>query len=203
MVRDLRKRRRPTFLRLYPWSEGDPRVFWWRMLDAWAPKSGEILNVGALPPDQKDEHENFLSTGVVVKDVDIDSGRMPDFVFDICEAPESFNDRFAGIMLFGLPYFAYPSKAVATCARLTKSGGVGLFGFVADTHPARGSLWHPKSRHLWRKEKEPLTNIGLKANLWAFDQESLSELFKSWGGFEFEFMGHYWFVVARKESSYE
>ena len=197
-VVQLRNRRRQTFLRLYPWSEGDPRVFWWRMLEAWAPQSGELLNVGALPPDQKDEHNRFLSPDVLIKDADIDAGRFPDFLFDICKAPASFDNRFAGTMLFGLPYFASPSKAVAACARLTKPGGVGLFGFVADTHPARGSVWHPRNRHLWRKAIEPLTDIGLKANLWAFDQESLSELFQSWNCFKFEIMGHYWFVRAQK-----
>jgi hypothetical protein len=196
-VEELRKRRRASFLRLYPWAQGDPRVFWWRMLDAWAPKGGELLNVGALPPDQKDEHDRFLSPDVVVKDVDIDPGRSPDFTFDICNAPQSMNGRFSGVMLFGLPYFASPSMAVAACARLTRLGGVGVFGFVADTHPARGSVWHPSARHLWRKEKEPLENIGLKANLWAFDQDSLVDLFRSWKEYQFEFMGHYWFVVAK------
>jgi hypothetical protein len=170
------------------------------MLEAWAPQSGEMLNVGALPPDQKDEHDKFLSSDVVVRDVDIDSARLPDFCFDICDAPESLNGRFAGTMLFGLPYFASPSLAVAACERFTMPGGVGLFGFVADTHPSRGSLWHPKSRHLWRKEKEPLTDIGLKGNLWAFDQAALPELFQSWVKFKAEFMGHYWFVVAKKEA---
>ena len=202
-VRELRKRRRPTFLRLYPWPEGDPRVFWWRMLEAWAPKSGGLLNVGALPPDQKDEHTAFLSPGVVMRDVDIDNARDPDFCFDICDAPDSLNNTFAGTMLFGLPYFASPAAAVAACARITMPGGIGLFGFVADTHPGRGSLWHPESRHLWRKEKEPLTNIGLKGNLWAFDQDGLSELFRSWTRLKIEFMGHYWFVLGHKEKPYE
>ena len=197
-VEELRKRRRATFLRLYPCIEGDPRVFWWRMLESWAPDKGELLNVGALPPDQKDEHNAFLASDVTVKDVDIDSSREPDFVFDICEAPQTLNDRFTASLLFGLPYFASPSKAVAACARVVRPGGVGLFGFVADTHPARGSIWHPKTRHLWRKEKEPLTDIGLKANLWAFDQDCLPALFQSWNEFDYEFMGHYWFVVARR-----
>ena len=196
-VEELRKRRRASFLRLYPWSQGDPRVFWWRMLEAWAPRSGELLNVGALPPDQKDEHDRFLSAGVTIMDMDVDESRNPYFVFDICDAPHSFENRFSGTMLFGLPYFASPSKAVAACARLTIPGGLGLFGFVADTHPARGSIWHPKSRHSWRKSKEPLTDIGLKTNLWAFDQESLDDLFRSWNEFQYEFIGHYWFVVAK------
>jgi hypothetical protein len=194
----LRQRRRSTFLRLYPWVEGDPRVFWWRMLDAWTPTSGMLLNVGALPPDQKDEHTAFLSAGVLVKDVDIDPARLPDYVFDISDAPDSLNNSFSGIMLFGLPYFASPSKAVAACARLTAPGGTGLFGFVADTHPARGSLWHPGKRHLWRRGKEPLKKIGLKENLWSFDETGLPDLFLSWSQIHFEFMGHYWFVVAKK-----
>jgi hypothetical protein len=198
-VEELRKRRRASFLRLYPWPEGDPRVFWWRMLEAWAPKSGELINVGALPPNQKDEHDRFLSPDAVVKDVDIDSARSPEFVFDICDAPQSMNARFSGLMLLGLPYFASPNKAVEACERLIQQEGVGLFGFVADTHPAWGSVWHPKTRHLWRKDKEPLDNIGLKANLWAFDQAGVMDLFQSWKECQYEFMGHYWFVVAKRD----
>ncbi|MDA8660023.1 hypothetical protein N9M01_07365 [Luminiphilus sp.] len=198
-VNALRKRRRETFLRLYPWAEGDPRVFWWRMLEAWAPKKGDLLNVGALPPDQKNEHTAFLSPDVVVRDMDIDASRLPDYQFDVCNAPISVTNRFSGTLLFGLPYFASPSAAISACARITTPGGVGLFGFVADTHPARGSVWHPESRHLWRKEQEPLSNIGLKANLWAFDKDCLAELFQDWSEYKAEFMGHYWFVVARKK----
>ena len=34
---------------------------------------------------------------------------------------------------------------------------------------------------------------------WSFDQEGLYKLFNNWnGGFEYEVMGHYWFVVTRK-----
>jgi hypothetical protein len=154
-----------------------------------------------LPPDQKDEHDRFLSPDVVVKDVDIDPNRNPDFVFDICDAPQSMNSIFSGVMLFGLPYFAFPSKAVEACKRLVRQEGVGLFGFVADTHPARGSVWQPKTRHLWRKDKEPLDNIGFKANLWAFDQAGVMDLFQGWKDYQYEFMGHYWFVVAKRNET--
>jgi len=198
-VTELRKHRGPAFMRLYPWSEGDPRVFWWRMLEAWAPKSGELLNVGVLSPDEKFEHTAFLSPGVVVRDVDINKVGEPDYLFDICDAPDSLNNTFAGTMLFRLPYFASPSAAVAACARITMPSGTGLFGFEADNHPVRGSLWHPKSRCLWRKEKEPLTNTGGNRKLWAFDEAGLQGLFHSWDQIKFEFMGHYWFVVAHKE----
>ncbi len=194
----LRERRRESFRKLYPWAEGDPRVFWWRMLDAWAPQSGELLNVGALPPESKDENSYFLSANVTVKDVDIDPGRSPDFQMDICQAPESLNNRFDGVMLFGLPYFESPQEAVDACARLTVNRGIGLFGFVADTHPARGSLFNSQNRHVWRREKEPLTNIGLQGNLWAFDRDGLGHLFHEWAVTRIEFMGHYWFVVAQK-----
>lgn len=197
-ITGLRARRRESFLRLYPWAEGDPRVFWWRMLDAWAPKSGELLNVGALPPDQKDENSAFLGPAASITDMDIDATRQPDYAMDICAAPETLNNRFAGVMLFGLPYFASPSNAISACMRVTAPEGMGLFGFAADTHPARGSIFHPNTRHTWQKKREPLTNIGLKENLWAFRQEELLDLFKDWTDINIEFMGHYWFVVARK-----
>lgn len=197
-ISELRKNRRASFLRLYPWVEGDPRVFWWRMLEAWAPKSGQLLSVGAMPPDQKNELNQFLSPDVALKEMDIDSERCPDYLIDVCDAPASMNGRFAGLLLFGLPYFASPSEAVAACARLSAPKGIGLFGFVASTHPARGSVFHPFTRHLWRKEKEPLGDLGLRGNLWAFDHEGVLALFRDWESVRIESMGHYWFVVGRK-----
>jgi hypothetical protein len=194
----LRKHRRDSFLRLYPWAEGDPRVFWWRMLEAVAPKQGELLNVGALPPGQKHELREFLSPSVALIEMDIDPEGVPDYVIDICDAPDSLTNRFAGALLFGLPYFASPSEAVAACARVTSADGLGLFGFVADTHPTRGSIFHPQTRHLWRKEKEPLTGIGLNRNSWAFDREGIRELFQGWKTTKIEAMGHYWFVLGSK-----
>jgi hypothetical protein len=194
-VGKLRARRSASFTRLYPSAEHDPRVFWWRMLDAWVPKRGEVLNVGALPPDQKDENAAFLGPQVVVREMDIDAARQPDYLGDIVEAPPEMNARFDAVLLFGLPYFARPSAAVEACLRLTRPGGVALFGFGADTHPARGALWHRARRPVWRRDAEPLREIGLKANLWSFDAEAVDRLFS---GARKEFMGHYWFVVCEK-----
>ena len=193
----LRDRRRESFLRLYPWQEGDPRVFWWRLLDAYAPSQGRVLNVGALPPGQKDEHEPFLGHDVILEEVDTDPVRSPDHLADVTELPSDFHGQYDCVLLFGLPYFASPKRAIEKCAALVKPGGIGLFAFVSDTHPARGALWHPHNRHNWREEKEPLTDIGLRGNLWAFDAESLGPLFRAWGEKKSENMGHYWFVVAR------
>jgi hypothetical protein len=168
------------------------------MLDAWVPKTGTVLNVGSLPPDQKSEINAFLASSVIVSDLDIDADRHPTFLADVTEAPEALDCYFDAILLFGLPYFAAPSRAIAATYRLAKPGGIGLFGFAADTNPTRGSLWHPRDRHLWRQQREPLGNLGLKGNLWAFDDEGLPELFKSWDEVQFEFMNHYWFAVAHK-----
>lgn len=197
-INELRERRSQKFLDLYPWVEGDPRVFWWRMIHAYAPKAGKILNVGALPVHQKDQNKYFLTEEVELLEIDIDSSRQPDFEMDITEAPEHFNNSFSAVFLFGLPYFSKPSEAISSCARITEEGGVGLFGFVSDTHPARGSIFHPAKRHLWRRELEPLEQIGFSKNLWAFDLVGIPELFQHWNRFRVEFMGHYWFVVAEK-----
>lgn len=197
-INRLRSLRRDSFLKLYPYQEGDPRVFWWRMINAWAPKSGLILNVGALPPSQKDENLSFLSPNISLVDMDIDGSREPDYVMDICNVPTMFSNKFSGIMLFGFPYFSSPSQAISSCLEVTKPGGVGLFGFASDTHPARGSIFHPSTRHTWCIEAEPLVDIGLKANLWAFSGNNLDQLFIGWTHLKIEFMGHYWFVVAQK-----
>lgn len=193
-VEALRSTRRESFLRQYPWAPGDPRVFWWRMLHAWA-ANGDVLNVGALPPDQKAEIASFLPEARLM-DMDVDASREPNYHCDVVAAPAALDGCFDRVLLFGLPYFARPSEAVAACARLVKPGGIGLFGFAADTNPARGSIWHPHNRHTWSKKREPLTDLGLKGNLWAFDEEGLGDLFESWDHVQFEFMNHYWFAVA-------
>lgn len=197
-VTRLRARRAASFMRLYPSAEHDPRVFWWRMLEAWGPREGELLNVGALPPGQKDENAPFLAPGVVMREMDIDAARRPDFLCDVAEAPREMDGRFAAVMLFGLPYFARPSAAVEACLRLTRPGGVALFGFAADTHPARGGVWHRGARPVWRRGAEPLRGIGLKAKLWSFDGAAVDELFRAAGRVHKEFMSHYWFVVCEK-----
>jgi len=196
-----RNQRREHFLREYPWIEGDPRVFWWRMLETYGPKDGEVLNVGALPPQQCEETTAFLGHGIKVLEMDIDVNREPDLVCDITQAPEDQNGRFSGTFLFGLPYFHSPSLAIEACSRLTRPGGVGLFGMAAAyTHPFRGGLWKPETRPVWRKELEPLQNIGLKGLLWSFDQECIEALFVPWDNVQIEFFSHYWFVVCRKRS---
>ena len=200
LAEKFRARRRPHFLREYPWIQGDPRVFWWKMLDAYAPKEGEILNVGALPSDQREETTAFVSSQVRVVEMDIDPKREPDFICDITTPPHDFCDRFEGVLLLGLPYFHSPSKAIKACARITRTGGMGLFGFAADTHPSRGGVWKPKTRPVWRKELEPLKNIGLKGLLWSFDQECIETLFLPWDNVQIESFSHYWFVVCRKGS---
>ncbi len=195
-VERFRARRSDTLLREYPWAPGDPRVFWWRMLRAFGPERGEVLNVGALPPAQRDENTEFLRPGVRVIEMDADPSREPDVTGDVVEAPADWDGRFACVLLLGLPYFAEPSRAVTACARLTSEGGCGLFGFAADTHPSRGGLWRPDDRPVWRRELEPLESPGLRSRLWSFGPGNLRELFTSWGRIDVEFFSHYWFVRA-------
>ncbi|MGH7888249.1 MAG: hypothetical protein ACREPG_10305 [Candidatus Binatia bacterium] len=197
-VETFRTRRRGSFLRQYPWVLGDPRVFWWRMLHTYSPSRGDILNVGALPLDQRNENTAFLSTGVNVFEMDVDGRRSPHILCDVGDAPEEWNSRFASVLLLGLPYFPAPSRAAAACLRLTADGGIGLFGFAADTHPLRGALWRPADRPLWRPDDEPLRDAALRSRLWSFDREGLNKLFVGWEHVAVEFFSHYWFVVAQK-----
>jgi hypothetical protein len=193
-----RARRREGFLRQYPWLQGDPRVFWWRMLHAYCPKEGELLNVGAMPPDRRDETGDFIAPQMRVLEMDIDPNRKPHILCDVTEAPSELDNRFAGVLLMGLPYIHSPGKAVQACARLTRPGGVGMFGFASDTHPFRGGMWKPRTRPVWRRRCEPLDNIGLKGLLWSFDRDGLEDLFRAWDEVSVEFFSHYWFVFCRK-----
>ena len=67
-----RSQRKAVFAREYPAADGDPRVFWWRMLSTYAPERGEILNVGALPRDRRKETTDFLSPQLKVVELDVD-----------------------------------------------------------------------------------------------------------------------------------
>ena len=198
IVKRFRNVRRPSFLRQYPSALGDPRVFWWRMLDAYAPLHGEILNVGALAPGQKDEITAFLSKGIKVLQMDIDPAREPDVLCDITRADGKLDGHFDGVFLSVLSYVHSPSPAVAACLRLTKPGGVALFGFPSDTHPIRGGMWKPDTRPVFRSILEPLTEIGLKGNLWSFDDQSVRELFSGISEFTVEFFSHHWFVLCKQ-----
>jgi hypothetical protein len=201
LVRKFHARRTEHFLREYPWIMGDPRVFWWRMLDSFAPKEGKLLNVGALPPDKRDETTSFVGPEVQVVEMDIDPKREPHILGDITNPPRELYGQFEGVLLMGLPYIHSPGKAVEACARLTRSGGIGLFGFSADTHPLRGGLWKPYTRPVWRRDIEPLQDIGLKGYLWSFDEKGLQDLFINWRNVRIEFFSHYWFAVCQRDAA--
>jgi len=197
-VRYFRGLRRESFLRMYPSDKGDPRAFWWRMLDAFSP-DGDILNVGALPPSQKEETESFVPLNARILEIDIDPEREPDILGDFSRPNKKFKENFDAVLLFGLPYFQRPFEAVKNCYNFLKPGGIALLGFCADTHPERGGMWRPKDRPIWRPDlyiEPPLT---LKTKLWSFDKESLRLLFCEWeGSLKVEFHSHYWFVVGER-----
>ena len=192
------RKRQQFFVREYPAIDGDPRVFWWRMLHAFGPKEGDVLNVGALPPNRRAETTDFLSQAVRVLEMDIDADREPHILGDVTEPPAQQHSKFAGVLLFGLGCIHSPSKAVEACHKLASNVGVGLFGFPDDSHPLRGAMWRPQDRFNWRREREPLHDIGLRRNLWSFERECLSELFDPWQEVTIENFCHYWFVVCRK-----
>ena len=191
--------RQKVFVREYPAINGDPRVFWWRLLHAFAPKNGEILNVGALPPDRRSETTDFLSQAVSVIEMDIDEKRKPHILGDVTEPPEECFNRYTGVLLFGLGCIHSPSKAVQACFDLAAPGAVGLFGFPDNTHPLRGEMWRPDCRFNWKLEREPLHDIGVRQNLWSFDPDCLEELFSVWPHVTIENFSHYWFVVCKKQ----
>ena len=195
-IEKYRSQRRDNFLRMYPWAFGDPRVFWWQMLSSFTP-NGKILNVGAMPPGQKSETLAFLSPDSDVLEMDIDPKRAPDIIGDFSEPNEEFNDSFDAVLLFSLPYFYQPQKAVDNCHKFLKTGGRALLGFCADTHPERGGLWRPDDRPVWRPDKQISPPLTLKTNLWSFDQESVAILLKNWPGtIRVEFFYNYWFVIG-------
>jgi len=195
-IDSLRERRGATFLREYPAAAGDPRVFWWRLIEAFAPRRGRVLNVGALPPDRRDENTAFVAPGVEVVELDVDATRSPDILGDICEPGLVRARSFDGVLLYGLPYFPSPGVTVRACVNATAEGGIGLFGFPDETHPLRGALWNDRARPIWDRRHEPLRDVGLRGNLWCFAERSIRDLFDGWSKLEYENFCHYWFVRA-------
>src|SRR3990172_1431767 len=116
LVKNFRSLRSLNFSREYPWTQGDPRVFWWRMLDSFAPKEGVLINVEGLPPDQRDETTVFVASNVRVLDVDIDPAEQPHILCDITNPPPELYNQFTGTSLFELSYFHSPSKVIESCA---------------------------------------------------------------------------------------
>ena len=169
------------------------------MLSTYAPEYGEILNVGALPPDRRKETTDFLSPQVKVVELDVDTDRVPDVLADITDPPDDLQRRFASVFLMGLAYVHSPGKAIDACYNLVTDNGVGLFGFPDDMHPRRGAMWDPTHRPRWRRDLEPLRDVGLKGNLWSFDPDGVVDLFHTWQDVTIENFSQYWFVVCRRK----
>ncbi len=195
----LRADRGKSFSTDYPWPLGDPRVFWWRFLDACAPRTGTALNVGALPPAQRREHEVWLSPDLKVIEVDTDPARQPDILGDIVTLAPSHDGQYDAVFLFGLPYFGDPKSAVHRTYKLLKPGGIALIGFCADTHPKRGGVWLPETRPVWRDGMICAETMTLKTKLWSFSPDSFQELLRDipCAACELESANHYWFVNLR------
>lgn len=199
-IKELRSRRRPDFLRQYPWQEGDPRVNWWRVLSSFA-KNGTVLNVGAMPPGQKDETEAFLHPDCEITELDIDPKREPDIVADFCSEDIETVRFYDNVLINGLPYFSSPVKALQNANKFLKPGGKLLVGAAAASHPERGGLYRPEDRPIWPNDQEIKdgASLSLQKKLWSFSDESLAQLEESWQGeWQCEFMNNYWFVVATK-----
>jgi hypothetical protein len=197
-ISTFRARRSAPFRREYPLRDADPRVTWWRMLATHAPKSGRILNVGALPPERRDETTAFTGQADVVE-IDVDAERAPDLLGDVTDpALVDELEPFDAVLAFGLPYIPSPSRAIENALRLLRPQGVLLSGFAASTHPTRGAFWNRDSRPLWRAAREPLRDVGLRGNLWSFDRIAAEDLLRGWPRAALEFHHHYWFAVARR-----
>ncbi|MDB4470714.1 hypothetical protein N9063_00360 [Deltaproteobacteria bacterium] len=197
-IERLRAMRRPGFLRQYPWAEGDPRVIWWRLLASFCGK-GEILNVGAMPPEQKAETGTFLPPDAKIVEIDIDPERQPDIVADFCDQDFSMDRTFAHVLLNGLPYFSDPAAAINKAAQCLSPGGSLLIGAAAASHPERGGMFRPHDRPIWRlgRNEKNGESLSLSTLLWSFDELSITHLMKDWPGqWTGEFMSHYWFIVA-------
>ncbi len=197
-IERLRAMRRPGFLRQYPWADGDPRVIWWKVLSSFCGK-GDILNVGAMPPEQKTETGTFLPPDTKIVEIDIEAGRQPDIVADFCDPSFSMDCTFDHVLLNGLPYFSDPAAAINKSAECLNPGGSLLIGAAAASHPERGGMFRPQDRPIWRlgRSEKKGESLSLSTLLWSFDELSIKHLMADWpGSWEVEFMSHYWFVVA-------
>ncbi|MDC1231323.1 class I SAM-dependent methyltransferase [Octadecabacter sp.] len=202
-IEAFRARRRPGFLRQYPWSDGDPRVIWWHMLSSFCP-AGRLLNVGAMPPDQKDETYAFVPKGSAIIEMDIDPDREPDILGDFCASDYQAIEQFDAVFLNGLPYFSDPKAALKNAWVSLKSGGVLLIGAAGASQPERGGLYRPDVRPIWRQGEATTSgeSLSLLTTLWSFDALSVAQMMDGWHGqYSAESLAHYWFVHAQKGDS--
>lgn len=199
IVHTLRECDRNNFFQQYPWVLGDPRVFWWRMIEAWAPKLGEILSINALPfGGHKDEINHFLPVDVQLLELDIEEIQQANKFRNGIDVSQKWKDRFSGTLLFNLSFTYAPSLFAATCASLAKPGGIGLFAATADTSPSSGGLWHPLTHPVWHEELESPEIRDAQRVAWSFDQKGLEKILKVWDSFVIEYFNHYWFAVCVK-----
>lgn len=200
LIEKFRANRSANFLRQYPWPDGDPRVLWWKITSTFCP-TGQILNVGAMPPGQKDQNTAFIPGDAILTELDIDPKRHPDILADFCDPDFSVSGEYDAILLNGLPYFSDPSVAVSNALKLTRAGGKLIIGAAGASQPERGGFFRPKDRPIWREGNkiEQGVSLSLDTLLWSFDQTSICHLMKNWkGSYIAESISHYWFVVADK-----
>ena len=195
-IANVRQRRGKAFLDDYPNPLGDPRIFWIRFVEAWLPKNGDVLTAGVLPFDDELEFRQ-IRKDCQFTGVDIDASRSPEITADIDQLPNFMNPRYDSALLFGLPYFESPSKAVAALGYLLKPGGLGIFGFPGDSHVSRGATWNDQ-RVTWSIDSEPLANPHVSRKLWSFSLPQIQRLFEGWVNIKVESRGDYWFVAGTK-----
>ena len=200
IITKFRAKRRPGFVRLYPWADGDPRVIWWYLISSYS-KDGKVLNVGAMPPDQKDETLAFLKEGQSLVEIDIEPEREPDILADFCSKDFLTDTKYPNVFLNGLPYFSDPKRAIENSMANMSSGGRLLVGAAGAAHPERGGWFRPDDRPVWRKGQATKggESLSLLTTLWSFDKTSVEQLMEGWnGGWKAEVISDYWFIVADK-----
>jgi hypothetical protein len=200
-INAFRAKRHPGFIRLYPWVDGDPRVIWWHMITSYCTK-GDVFNVGAMSPDQKDETMAFLQPGQSLLEVDIEPERAPDILANFCADDFQIETAYQNVFLDGLPYFSDPKQAINNSLKSMRSGGRLLVGAAGAAHPERGGWFRPKDRPVWRKGQSTKGggSLSLLTTLWSFDRTSIEHLMEDWNGtWQAEAISDYWFIVADKE----
>ncbi|PLX66978.1 MAG: hypothetical protein C0603_09930 [Denitrovibrio sp.] len=172
----------------FPVPDGNPEIFWSRMLESYMPDAGKIF-------DYQKYHAG--EPNCILDRKEVSPLGIEDYTVHLFSVPKkrdqkSMAGRFTGVA-GGLLSCSNPSDFIDFCYDIISVGSLGCFCFIGDTHLSYGAEWS-RDVEKWTIEREN-ARAGQK---WSFNPVNLGELFIKWEEIKIEIVNHYCFVIGRK-----
>lgn len=180
----------------FPWPNGNPERFWWRMIASLACASRRILTVGCSTATEREVLQTLVPNAE------------PSEAMDRSTAPHggrgsTLAQEHDVAILWNIDQALSPTTLPLDCLRRVRSKGLLLLRLPSDTHRQLGGLFHPRHRPVWRPGAAlPALPEGARepSATWSFDAEAIQTLVLGWPPVEVEFFAHYWFIACRKDA---